>query len=68
MRAQAAACESVQDIINIASTAEALAVTLLGGAINSVKQGSYKGQLQSEDPGRGGQHSRGRPLRGAVSP
>ncbi len=39
MRAQAAACESVQDIINIASTAEALAVTALGGALANAKQG-----------------------------
>lgn len=39
MRAQAAACESVQDIINIASTAEALAVTALGGALANAEQG-----------------------------
>lgn len=39
MRAQATACESVQDIINIASTAEALAVTALGGALANAKQG-----------------------------
>lgn len=42
MRAQAAVCESVQDIINIASTAEALAVTALGGALASAGQGNLK--------------------------
>lgn len=36
----AATCESVQDIINIAATAEALAVTALGGAIESAKNGT----------------------------
>jgi hypothetical protein len=32
-------CESIQDIINIAATAEALAVTALGGAIDAARQG-----------------------------
>ena len=40
MRAQAAACETVQDIINIAATAEALAVTALGGALDSAAKGN----------------------------
>lgn len=35
----AATCESVQDIINIAATAEALAVTALGGALDSAAKG-----------------------------
>jgi hypothetical protein len=39
LRAQATACESVQDIINIAATAEALAVTALGGALDNAKNG-----------------------------
>jgi hypothetical protein len=39
LRAQAAACESVQDIINIAATAEALAVTALGGALDNAQNG-----------------------------
>ena len=34
-----AACETVQDIMNVASTAEALAVTALGGALESAAQG-----------------------------
>ncbi|MBX6754632.1 MAG: ferritin-like domain-containing protein [Thermorudis peleae] len=33
--------ESVKDIINIAATAESMAVTLLGGAIDSAKKGGY---------------------------
>lgn len=36
----ATTCESVQDIINIAATAEALAVTALGGAIENGKNGT----------------------------
>jgi hypothetical protein len=39
MRAQAAACESIQDILNIAATAEALAVTALGGALDNAQNG-----------------------------
>lgn len=35
----AAGCESVQDIIDIAAMAEALAVTALGGALESAAQG-----------------------------
>ncbi len=34
------ACESVQDIINIAATAEALAVTALGGALENAANGT----------------------------
>lgn len=34
-----AACESVQDIINIAATAEAFAVTALGGALDNAAKG-----------------------------
>ncbi|HEU5330712.1 MAG TPA: ferritin-like domain-containing protein [Thermomicrobiales bacterium] len=37
----AAASETVTDIINIAATAEALAVTLLGGALDSAAKGGY---------------------------
>ncbi|HET8626756.1 MAG TPA: ferritin-like domain-containing protein [Thermomicrobiales bacterium] len=37
----AAQSESVTDIINIAATAEAMAVTLLGGAIDSASKGGY---------------------------
>lgn len=37
--------ETVQDIINIAVTAEALAVTLLGGAIASAQEGSYDKEI-----------------------
>lgn len=40
MRLQAAACETVQEIINIAATAEAFAVTALGGALASAQQGN----------------------------
>ncbi|HEX5503566.1 MAG TPA: ferritin-like domain-containing protein [Thermomicrobiales bacterium] len=40
LRAAAATCESVQDIINIAATAEALAVTALGGALDSAAKGN----------------------------
>lgn len=36
---QTAACESVQDIINIAATAEAFAVTALGGALENAAMG-----------------------------
>jgi hypothetical protein len=32
-------CESIQDIINIAATAEALAVTAMGGALDAARQG-----------------------------
>ena len=35
----ASSCESVQDIINIAATAEALAVTALGGALQAAQAG-----------------------------
>src|SRR6185312_12595744 len=41
LRSVAADSESVTDIINIAATAEAMAVTLLGGAIDSAMHGSY---------------------------
>ncbi len=33
------ACESLQDIINIAATAEAFAVTALGGALDNAAKG-----------------------------
>lgn len=36
---QASACESVQDIINIGATAEAFAVTALGGALENAANG-----------------------------
>jgi hypothetical protein len=36
---QAVACESLQDIINIAVTAEAFAVTALGGALDNAAKG-----------------------------
>jgi hypothetical protein len=39
MQAAAASCESVQDIINIAATAEAFAVTALGGALDNAANG-----------------------------
>ncbi|MGH2534794.1 MAG: ferritin-like domain-containing protein [Thermomicrobiales bacterium] len=39
-RSQNGACESVQDIINIAATAEALAVTAMGGALQSAIDGN----------------------------
>jgi hypothetical protein len=39
LQSAAATCESVQDIINIAATAEALAVTALGGALDSAAKG-----------------------------
>lgn len=45
MRLAAAASESVSDIVNIAATAEALAVTLLGGAIDSAMKGNYDKKL-----------------------
>lgn len=35
-----ASCESIQDIINTAATAEALAVTALGGALDSATKGN----------------------------
>lgn len=34
-----AACESIEDILNIAATAEALAVTALGGALQAARDG-----------------------------
>ena len=37
---QAVACESLQDIINIAATAEAFAVTALGGALENAAKGT----------------------------
>lgn len=40
LQTQAATCESVQDIINIASTAEAFAVTALGGALANAADGT----------------------------
>lgn len=40
LRQQAAACETVQEIINIAATAEAFAVTALGGALASAEEGN----------------------------
>lgn len=40
MRQAAATCESVQDIINIAVTAEAFAVTALGGALENAANGT----------------------------
>lgn len=40
VRQQAAACETVQEIINIAVTAEAFAVTALGGALASAEEGN----------------------------
>ncbi len=39
LRAVAATCETVQEIINIAATAEALAVTALGGALANAANG-----------------------------
>lgn len=39
MQAAAASCEGVQDIINIAATAEAFAVTALGGALDNAAKG-----------------------------
>ncbi|MDQ6834095.1 MAG: hypothetical protein M3008_11910 [Chloroflexota bacterium] len=39
LAAAAATCESVQDIINIAATAEAFAVTALGGALDNAAKG-----------------------------
>lgn len=40
MRQAAATCESVQEIINIAATAEAFAVTALGGALANAANGT----------------------------
>lgn len=45
LRLAAAASETVTDIVNIAATAEALAVTLLGGAIDSAMKGNYDKKL-----------------------
>lgn len=45
LKAVAAQSETVQDIVNIAATAESLAVTLLGGAIESAKQGNYNQKI-----------------------
>lgn len=42
MRQQAVACETVQEIINIAATAEAFAVTALGGVIASAEEGNLE--------------------------
>jgi len=39
LQSVAATCESVQDIINIAATAEAMAVTALGGALDNAANG-----------------------------
>ena len=39
LQAAAASCESVQDIINTAATAEAFAVTALGGALDNAANG-----------------------------
>ena len=39
LRRQAAACESVQEILNIAATAEAFGVTALGGALENAATG-----------------------------
>ncbi|MER3439010.1 MAG: hypothetical protein C4346_16270 [Chloroflexota bacterium] len=36
---QQSGCESIQDIINIAATAEALAVTAMGGALDAAQKG-----------------------------
>lgn len=47
LKAVAAQSETVQDIVNIASTAESLAVTLLGGAIESAQQGKYNQKIPS---------------------
>ncbi|HET9016037.1 MAG TPA: ferritin-like domain-containing protein [Thermomicrobiaceae bacterium] len=41
LRAAAAGSESLQDIVNIAATAEQLAVTLLGGAVSQAMTGKY---------------------------
>jgi len=41
LRSVLAESETATDIINIAATAESLAVTLLGGAVQSAKQGGY---------------------------
>jgi hypothetical protein len=49
LRAQATACESVQDIINIAATAEALAVTALGGALDNAKNGKLALNDEQQD-------------------
>ncbi len=40
LRRQAAGCETVQDILNIAVTAEAFAVTALGGALENAATGA----------------------------
>ncbi len=45
MKAVAQESESIQEIINIAITAEALAVTLLGGAVASAEADNYNEQI-----------------------
>jgi len=40
LQQEIAACETVAEVINIAVTAEALAVTLLGAAVDSAQQGA----------------------------
>jgi hypothetical protein len=45
IRSLAQESESVEEIINIAATAESLAVTLLGGAIDSAKNGGYDKEI-----------------------
>jgi len=42
LRRQAATCETVQEIINIAVTAEAFAVTALGGVLASAEEGNLE--------------------------
>lgn len=45
---QGTACESVQEIINIAATAEAFAVTLLGEALASAERGELPLNLEAQ--------------------
>jgi hypothetical protein len=45
MRAVAKSDESIQQIIDIAVTAEAMAVTLLGGALDSATKGDYNQEI-----------------------
>src|SRR5215211_5726307 len=55
LRAAAQKRETVQDIINIAATAEALAVTALGGALESARMGNLglnDEQIQSIEAAR----------------
>lgn len=40
LRQEAAACETIEEIVNIAATAEAFAVTALGGALDSAAVGN----------------------------